>query len=147
MLKATACSSIVRGWRLLGLAQVELLLMDGSGPGLGAACFGCQREAGAKGRAMADSSVDTYYNYDERQWKSRRLGGGPIRRGPVCLTAKPATGAKLKAEPGTARHDQGEAPGRSCPGPRATPRRRAVADRVRTRCPAAISRARGAGRS
>ncbi|TCC51452.1 hypothetical protein E0H73_40725 [Kribbella pittospori] len=23
--------------------------------------------------------VDTYYDYDEQQWKYRRLGGGPIR--------------------------------------------------------------------
>ncbi|WP_460661771.1 hypothetical protein [Kribbella swartbergensis] len=28
--------------------------------------------------------MDTYYDYDEKQWKSRRLGGGPVRRGPVC---------------------------------------------------------------
>ncbi|WP_238334777.1 hypothetical protein [Kribbella amoyensis] len=28
--------------------------------------------------------MDTYYDYEEKQWKSRRLGGGPIRRGPVC---------------------------------------------------------------
>ncbi|MDX6262245.1 MAG: hypothetical protein QOH84_3933 [Kribbellaceae bacterium] len=33
---------------------------------------------------MAVGGVDTYYDYDEKQWKSRRLGGGPIRRGPVC---------------------------------------------------------------
>ena len=32
---------------------------------------------------MTVGGVDTYYDYDERQWKSRRLGGGPIRRGPV----------------------------------------------------------------
>ncbi|TCC37457.1 hypothetical protein E0H75_40660 [Kribbella capetownensis] len=23
--------------------------------------------------------VDTYYDYDEQQWKYRRLGGGPVR--------------------------------------------------------------------
>lgn len=33
---------------------------------------------------MTVGGVDTYYDYDEKQWKSRRLGGGPIRRGPVC---------------------------------------------------------------
>jgi len=36
--------------------------------------------------------VDTYYDYDEKQWKSRRLGGGPIRREPVVpVPRKPAT--------------------------------------------------------
>jgi hypothetical protein len=34
--------------------------------------------------------IDTYYDYDERQWKSRRLGGGPIRRGPVCPAPRAA---------------------------------------------------------
>jgi hypothetical protein len=33
---------------------------------------------------MTVGGVDTYYDYDEKQWKSRRLGGGPIHRGPVC---------------------------------------------------------------
>jgi hypothetical protein len=33
---------------------------------------------------MTVGGVDTYYDYDEKQWKSRRLGGGPVRRGPVC---------------------------------------------------------------
>ncbi|WP_432944832.1 hypothetical protein ACQPXM_03945 [Kribbella sp. CA-253562] len=33
---------------------------------------------------MTVGGVDTYYDYDDKQWKSRRLGGGPIRRGPVC---------------------------------------------------------------
>ncbi|WP_433169280.1 hypothetical protein [Kribbella sp. CA-247076] len=37
---------------------------------------------------MTVGGVDTYYDYDEKQWKSRRLGGGPIRRGPVCPTPK-----------------------------------------------------------
>lgn len=41
---------------------------------------------------MAVGGVDTYYDYDEKQWKSRRLGGGPIRREPVC--PKPATPKK-----------------------------------------------------
>lgn len=39
---------------------------------------------------MAVGGVDTYYDYDEKQWKSRRLGGGPIRRGPVCPAPKTA---------------------------------------------------------
>ena len=30
---------------------------------------------------MTVGGVDTYYDYDEKQWKSRKLGGGPIRRG------------------------------------------------------------------
>ncbi|GAA0942412.1 hypothetical protein GCM10009554_34870 [Kribbella koreensis] len=33
---------------------------------------------------MTVGGVDTYYDYEEKQWKSRRLGGGPIPRGPVC---------------------------------------------------------------
>lgn len=33
---------------------------------------------------MTVGGVDTYYDYEEKQWKSRRLGGGPIHRGPVC---------------------------------------------------------------
>jgi hypothetical protein len=28
---------------------------------------------------MTVGGVDTYYDYDERQWKYRRLGGGPVR--------------------------------------------------------------------
>ena len=37
---------------------------------------------------MVVGGVDTYYDYDEKRWKSRRLGGGPIRRGPVCPEPK-----------------------------------------------------------
>lgn len=41
---------------------------------------------------MTVGGVDTYYDYDEKQWKSRRLGGGPIRREPVVpVPRKPAT--------------------------------------------------------
>lgn len=29
---------------------------------------------------MAVGGVDTYYDYDERQWKFRRLGGGPVHQ-------------------------------------------------------------------
>ncbi|QNE20440.1 hypothetical protein F1D05_24180 [Kribbella qitaiheensis] len=39
---------------------------------------------------MAVGGVDTYYDYEEKQWKSRRLGGGPIRRGPVCPAPRAA---------------------------------------------------------
>ncbi|TDW70659.1 hypothetical protein [Kribbella pratensis] len=39
---------------------------------------------------MTVGGVDTYYDYDEKQWKSRRLGGGPIRRGPVCPAPRTA---------------------------------------------------------
>ena len=38
---------------------------------------------GLTGGTMTVGGVDTYYDYDEKQWKSRRLGGGPIRRGPT----------------------------------------------------------------
>jgi hypothetical protein len=40
---------------------------------------------------MTVGGVDTYYDYDEKQWKSRRLGGGPIASGPVCPAPKRAT--------------------------------------------------------
>jgi beta-xylosidase len=33
---------------------------------------------------MTFGGVDTYYDYNERQWRSRRLGGGPIRKEPAC---------------------------------------------------------------
>ncbi|TCC30410.1 hypothetical protein [Kribbella sindirgiensis] len=33
---------------------------------------------------MAVGGVDTYYDYDERQWKYRRLGGGPVQKSVVC---------------------------------------------------------------
>jgi len=33
---------------------------------------------------MAIGGVDTYYDYDERQWKYRRLGGGPVHKTVVC---------------------------------------------------------------
>jgi hypothetical protein len=33
---------------------------------------------------MTVGGVDTYYDYDERQWKFRRLGGGPIHATDVC---------------------------------------------------------------
>jgi hypothetical protein len=39
---------------------------------------------------MTVGGVDTYYDYDEKQWKSRKLGGGPVRRGPVCPAPRTA---------------------------------------------------------
>ena len=42
---------------------------------------------------MTVGGVDTYYDYEEKQWKSRRLGGGPIRRGPVCPAPRTAENA------------------------------------------------------
>jgi hypothetical protein len=39
---------------------------------------------------MTVGGVDTYYDYEEKQWKSRKLGGGPIRRGPVCPAPRTA---------------------------------------------------------
>ena len=48
---------------------------------------------------MTVGGVDTYYDYDEKQWKSRRLGGGPIRRGPVCPAPKRPAAADQKAHP------------------------------------------------
>jgi len=43
---------------------------------------------------MTVGGVDTYYDYEEKQWKSRRLGGGPIRRGPVCPAPRTADHAQ-----------------------------------------------------
>ncbi|MFF1819704.1 hypothetical protein ACFVWG_20560 [Kribbella sp. NPDC058245] len=43
---------------------------------------------------MTVGGVDTYYDYDEKQWKSRRLGGGPIASGPVCPAPQRAAGAE-----------------------------------------------------
>ncbi|WP_328988960.1 hypothetical protein OG394_22290 [Kribbella sp. NBC_01245] len=51
---------------------------------------------------MAHNEVDTYYDYDERQWKSRRLGGGPVQRGPVCPTIRPRQTAAANAGAGAA---------------------------------------------
>jgi hypothetical protein len=39
--------------------------------------------------------VDTYYDYDERCWKYRRLGGGPVH-------AKPAHDKPVNDQPGPA---------------------------------------------
>ena len=51
---------------------------------------------------MTVGGVDTYYDYDEKQWKSRRLGGGPIHRGPVCPTPRtdlPGTAGRQRDDP------------------------------------------------
>ncbi|TDD22176.1 hypothetical protein E1218_19675 [Kribbella turkmenica] len=52
---------------------------------------------------MTIGGVDTYYDYDEKQWKSRRLGGGPIRQGPVCPTPSEQPGAEPVARVRTSR--------------------------------------------
>lgn len=44
---------------------------------------------------MTIGGVDTYYDYDERQWKYRRLGGGPVRHRP----ARPAPSSRSSAKP------------------------------------------------
>ncbi len=38
---------------------------------------------------MTVGGVDTYYDYDEQQWKHRKLGGGPVRRPRVVPAAQP----------------------------------------------------------
>jgi hypothetical protein len=48
---------------------------------------------------MTVGGVDTYYDYDEKQWKSRRLGGGPLRREPVCPTPETASAKDPQPEP------------------------------------------------
>jgi hypothetical protein len=52
---------------------------------------------------MTVGGVDTYFDYDERKWKSRRLGGPPIPTGPVCPVPRQ----------GSAEEAAGE--GRDCP--------------------------------
>jgi hypothetical protein len=54
---------------------------------------------------MTVGGVDTYYDYEEKQWKSRRLGGGPIRRGPVCPA--PRTADRSAHEPSRERRPAG----------------------------------------
>jgi hypothetical protein len=59
---------------------------------------------------MTVGGVDTYYDYDERQWKFRRLGGGPVRRVPACPSPHrtrdpetdkgPAVGTQVSPESG-----------------------------------------------
>ena len=56
---------------------------------------------------MSVGGVDTYYDYDEKQWKSRRLGGGPIRRGPVCPQPRgDEQPAREHAEPKPVTHER-----------------------------------------
>jgi len=47
---------------------------------------------------MTVGGVDTYYDYDERQWKFRRLGGGPVRRPPDCPRGRPLGRPQSAAE-------------------------------------------------
>ena len=60
---------------------------------------------------MAVGGVDTYYDYDEKQWKSRRLGGGPLKRGPVCPAPKRPAGAEKtsSSHPAPKAHEIGAA--------------------------------------
>jgi len=55
---------------------------------------------------MTVGGVDTYYDYDERQWKSRRLGGGPIRRGPVCPSPRTADARSTERSTPTRDHSR-----------------------------------------
>jgi hypothetical protein len=59
---------------------------------------------------MSVGGVDTYYDYDERRWKFRRLGGGPVHTARIC-----------PSPPEAAVHDDQTAPAqrRSTPGSRA----------------------------
>lgn len=52
--------------------------------------------------------VDTYYDYDEQQWKYRRLGGGPIREpAPEPAAEKDTQSTVLMPTPDPARHEHG----------------------------------------
>ena len=55
---------------------------------------------------MTVGGVDTYYDYDEKQWKSRRLGGGPVARGPVCPAPRSTDTAAAKHDRRPAAHDK-----------------------------------------
>lgn len=55
---------------------------------------------------MTVGGVDTYYDYDERQWKSRRLGGGPIRRGPICPSPRSADHYPAERGPLSRKHPE-----------------------------------------
>ncbi|TDD22204.1 hypothetical protein E1218_19830 [Kribbella turkmenica] len=43
--------------------------------------------------------IDTYYDYDERRWKYRRLGGGPVRDEPPRPERKDAKAEEVPAAP------------------------------------------------
>jgi hypothetical protein len=53
---------------------------------------------------MTVGGVDTYYDYDEKQWKSRRLGGGPIRRDPVCPLPRTTSQEQCGSNAGASSH-------------------------------------------
>ncbi|GAB2642760.1 hypothetical protein GCM10009743_17410 [Kribbella swartbergensis] len=42
---------------------------------------------------MTVGGIDTYYDYDEKRWKYRRLGGGPVHD-----PADRAVSAEIRAE-------------------------------------------------
>ncbi len=60
---------------------------------------------------MTVGGVDTYYDYDEKQWKSRRLGGGPLKRDPVCPAPKrpPGTDKASSSREAPVAHEIGTA--------------------------------------
>ncbi|WP_405063904.1 hypothetical protein OG474_20285 [Kribbella sp. NBC_01505] len=55
---------------------------------------------------MTVGGVDTYYDYEEKQWKSRRLGGGVIPRGPVCPAPRTTDPVAAKHDRRPASHDK-----------------------------------------
>lgn len=65
---------------------------------------------------MTFGGVDTYYDYDERQWKLRRLGGGPVRKGRVCPVAKPSSDESANRSPSAAESPGAEPPSGGVPG-------------------------------
>ena len=48
---------------------------------------------------MTVGGIDTYYDYDQRQWMFRRLGGGPVRQVPVCPVVRDAPEAEAERPP------------------------------------------------
>jgi hypothetical protein len=53
---------------------------------------------------MTVGGTDTYYDYEEKQWMSRRLGGGPIARGPVCPAPRTVEHPPADRRPTTREH-------------------------------------------
>ena len=48
---------------------------------------------------MTVGGVDTYYDYDERQWKFRRLGGGPVHQPSAAPLGQPLSTAENDGSP------------------------------------------------